>query len=200
MVFVFDLDDTICDTDGYSDSYIGEFFVKYKFPYRKVRREARYAEQKYNWDEETSINWYKEFGDEMMEEFPAFEGAVEMINALYDAGHRIVISTARSTNWHTDPEGVTKRWLKKVGIKYDKLYFGRSDKERICEIEGADVFVDDDIDTTRKVAAHFANNPYFKVFLASTGYNKTKLTPEGVIRIRRLADMNRYLGLNNLNY
>ena len=198
MVFVFDLDDTICDTDGYSEMYIKEFFVRYHFPYKQIATNVRFAEKKFDWDDETALNWYKEFGDEMMEEFPCKPHAVELINRLYHAGHNIVIATARATDWHTDPEGVTLKWIDKVGLKYTRLYIDRIDKEKICEETNADVFVDDDLKITERVAKYFEGKPNKRVFLSTTNYNRFKLPPDGVERVRDFYDFERKLGLEKV--
>ena len=70
MVFVFDLDDTICDTDAYSEYYINKFIKDNKLPFKQVAKVVRFAEKKFDWDLETALNWYKQYGDKMRLEFP----------------------------------------------------------------------------------------------------------------------------------
>lgn len=187
MIFVFDLDDTICDTDGYSEKYIKNFIKKNNLPYKQIAKNVRFAEAKFDWDEKTAIKWYKEFGDEMMAEFPCKKGAKELLNLLHDAGHKIIIATARATDWHTNPEDITIKWLKDNNIKYDKIYIGRIDKENICKDENADVFIDDDIKITTKVAETFANQNKF-VYLSTTNYNKNLECPSGVKRVKNFGE------------
>ena len=182
MVIVFDLDDTVVDTDSYSEKYILNFIKENDLPYKLVNKVARFAEKKFDWDNETALNWYKEYGDNMMLEFPLREGAKEVINELYDLGHTIVIATARATDWHKDPEGITKRWLENNGLKYSKLYIGRIDKEKICEEENADVFIDDDMKITNRVAEYF-NKTGGKACLFNTDYNKELDVSSSVIRV-----------------
>lgn len=188
MIFVFDLDDTVCDTDGYSEKYIREFFKKNNLPYKQIATNTRFAESKFDWDSETALRWYKTYGDEMMLKFPCKPNAVEIINTLYDLGHTIIIATARATDWHTNPKEVTLQWLRDTGIKCHKLYIGRADKELICATEHADVFVEDDIKITAKVADH-PSNANMKVFLASTNYNKDLPISKNVIRINNFQEM-----------
>ena len=78
MVFVFDLDDTICDTDGYSEKYIKDFFSKYNMPYKQIAKNVRYAEEKFNWSKEIALKWYKKFGDEMALHFPCKKNDCEI--------------------------------------------------------------------------------------------------------------------------
>lgn len=190
MTFVFDIDDTICDTDGYSEKYIEDFFKEHNIPYNKIAQNTRFAEAKFDWTEEEAIRWYKVYGDEMALNFPCIEGAKELINSLYDQGHKIVIATARETIWHNTPVLITKLWLQKNRIKYSKLYTGRIDKENICEVEKADFFMDDDIKTTANVAKHFSSKEHTcHSLLATTDYNHDKPAGEGVIRIKNFSHL-----------
>ena len=193
MIFVFDIDDTICDTDKYSEKYINEFFANNNLPYKQIATNVRFAEEKFNWDLDTALNWYRTYGDKMMDEFPCKPGAVETINALHDAGHKIVIATARNHNWHTNSEEITIKWLKENNIKYDKFYIDRLDKEKICEEENADIFVDDDLKIASKVAEKFSKSENKFVFLPTTNFNILYETPKNVIRINSLNEITKYI-------
>lgn len=194
MKFVIDLDDTVCDTDGYSEKYIKKSIKKLKLPYKFVSKVARFAEAKFDWDNETALKWYLEYGDQMMLEFPVKKNAVKVINKLYDGGHTIIISTARSNDWHVKPEEITHKWIEKVGLKYHKIYIGRNDKEEICKTEDADVFIDDDIKITAKVKEYFkVKEKKGYVFLSSTLYNETLNEDDGVIRVKSFKDMYKIL-------
>lgn len=200
MVFVFDLDDTVCDTDGFSEKYILNFFRTHNLPYKQIAKEVRFAEAKFDWACEYAHAWYLKFGDEMMANFPCKSGAIKLINKLYDAGHKVVIATARANDWHTDPVGITKNWLAKVGLKYHKIYIGRIDKEAICQAENADFFVDDDVNITGKTAAHFAETGSGKeVFLMTSAYNKNLQTTQGVTRVRDFDDLAKKLKAYSIN-
>lgn len=59
MVFVFDLDDTICDTDKYSEKYIRKYIAKHKLPYKQIATNVRFAEKKFDWDIETALRCIK---------------------------------------------------------------------------------------------------------------------------------------------
>ena len=194
MIFVFDLDDTVCDTDKYSEYYIRDFFLTHNLNYKQIVKDTRFAEEKFDWDRETALNWYKEYGDEMMLYFPCKPNAIEVINKLHDLGHKVVIATARARDWHNDPEEVTISWLKNNNIKYDDIYIGRIDKEKICEEVNANIFIDDDIKITSRVAKYFKdNNVNGKSFLMTTSYNKDLQVGDGVIRVTDFKDFARKL-------
>jgi len=195
MVFVFDLDDTVCDTDSYSEEYISNYFTQNSLPYKQIAKDTRYAEQKFDWDRETALNWYKKHGDDMMLNFPCKSDAKEIMLQLKDMGHTIIIATARADDWHTKPKEVTEMWLKNNGINYDKLYVGRVDKELICEQEKADFFVDDDLKITAKVAQHNKERG-MKVCLMTTNYNRDLDIAQGVDRINNFYDIIKLIGKN----
>ena len=199
MVFVFDLDDTICDTDGYSEKFIKEFISKHNLPYKQIATNVRFAEMKFDWPHEIALEWYKTFGDEMFLHFPVKRNAVKIINNLFDAGHTIIISTARATDWHTKPQELTLEWLEKVSLKYSKVYVGRKDKEQICKEENADVFVDDDINIVSRVKQTFDAAGKGKVFLAQTNYNKTLPIPQNIQTISNFEDLLQVLELESIN-
>jgi hypothetical protein len=63
-----------------------------------------------------------------------FPWAIERVNALVRAGHRIVVFTARGTATGIDWEEVTREQLDRWGVRYDHLQLGKP---------SADVYVDD---------------------------------------------------------
>ena len=189
MVFVFDIDDTICDTDGYSEWYIKNFIIQHKLPYRQIAKNVRFAEYKFDWTNEQALDWYKNYGDKMALHFPVKGNSVEIINQLFDAGHTIVIATARSTDWHVEPYDITLKWFEKVGLKFSKIYIGRTDKDAVCKEVNADVFVDDDLKTILRVDEMFNKIGKGKVFLAQTNYNKTLEIPKNIEIIKDFDEM-----------
>ncbi len=184
MIFVFDIDDTISETDKCSDKYIAKFLKDSGSVYKRVRDVARFTEMKFDWPEDVALKWYKTYGDQMAEQFNQKRNAVEILTFLHNKGHKIVLATARSTDWHTDPEGMTMRWLKAKKVPYDKIYLGRVDKEKICIDEHADVFVDDDIEICERVARDCKNT---KVFLMNSDFNKTQYASPNLQRIDNLS-------------
>lgn len=68
-------------------------------------------------------------------------GAAEMIKKLHDAGHTIVINTARNmgSSGHNVGKAVknvgkiTLEWLDKNGIIYDEIFFGKPNSDVIID-------------------------------------------------------------------
>ena len=68
------------------------------------------------------------------EEAEPIPWAIERVNALAEAGHRIVVFTARGTATGIDWEPLTREQLERWGVAYDELSFGKP---------SADVYIDD---------------------------------------------------------
>ena len=62
------------------------------------------------------------------------EEMIKAINTLYDAGHYIVMFTARGTVTGIDWRAVTQNQLQKWGLRYHELYLGKP---------AADYYIDD---------------------------------------------------------
>lgn len=73
------------------------------------------------------------------------EGCVEVINKLHNKGHKIYIITARDSEFHKDPYELSKNWLDKNNIYYDKLIVNARSKAPVCKTEKIDIFIDDQL-------------------------------------------------------
>ena len=68
---------------------------------------------------------------EIVEPYP---DVIARVNALYDAGHRIILYTARGSTTGIDWRELTENQLRSWGVKYHQLFLGKPT---------ADVYVDD---------------------------------------------------------
>ncbi|MCI8392321.1 MAG: hypothetical protein HFJ23_00125, partial [Clostridia bacterium] len=90
--------------------------------------------------------------------------AKETISKLRKAGHEVYIVTARDSEFHDNPYKLSKEWLDKNNIEYDKLIVNARDKAKICKDEKIDVFIDDktsnciDVSNIGAVAIRIAND------------------------------------------
>ena len=72
------------------------------------------------------------------------EATIRTINTLYDAGHRIVLFTARGSATGIDWESVTAAQMAKWGVKHHELRLGKP---------AADFYIDDKLVTTGELAS-----------------------------------------------
>ena len=71
--------------------------------------------------------------------------AVESIKKLKEEGNQIFLITARFPSNKFNIEELTKDWLKKYGIQYDKLILNSENKVITAKEHCIDIFVDDNI-------------------------------------------------------
>mgnify|MGYP004644761709 CR=1 FL=1 len=73
------------------------------------------------------------------------DNAVDVINKLKKEGHKIVIITARDSEFHDNPYFFSKNWLDENNIKYDKIIVNARKKGIVCKNENIDLFIDDQL-------------------------------------------------------
>ena len=80
------------------------------------------------------------------------ENAKEVIDKLKEDGHEIYIVTARDSEFHNDPYKLSKDWLDKNNIYYDKLIVNAREKASVCKYENIDLLIDDQLNNCLGVA------------------------------------------------
>ena len=98
-------------------------------------------------------------------ELDPLEGAVEYINKLKEEGNEIYFITRRQNTLKM--KHMTKKWLKKQGFKYDKVFFYIKDKGKFGSELGLDLFIDND-----EKNVYEAEEYGIKSYLMETKYNK----------------------------
>ena len=99
--------------------------------------------------------------DEFYEEvIPLYEGIVPyvslrknakmVINNLHELGHEIIFISARGRGY-IDSYSLTKDYLDRNDIYYDKLIVGIENKDKVCLKEKIDLFIDDSYKHCKKV-------------------------------------------------
>lgn len=69
----------------------------------------------------------------------------EVIDKLKGLGNEIIIVTARDFEFHDDPYKLSKDWLDKNNIYFDKLIVNAREKASVCKEENIDIFIDDQL-------------------------------------------------------
>lgn len=144
-----DIDDTLTDTATYLQPYIAEYFGAELSEVRE--KGVSYENLPKPWKKDV-IAFMKGYFDRVIPYTPFKPDAAWGVNALREAGHRIVIITARSTAFYTDPYATTVEELRRGGIAYDKLICTQ-DKASACLEEQIDVLIDDHSRNCEAVAA-----------------------------------------------
>ena len=77
----------------------------------------------FDWSKEEDEKFYKENIERIATNLKPINRASETIKKLKEDGNKIYIITGRENGEYTNPREMTKRWLEKYNIEYDKLIF-----------------------------------------------------------------------------
>ena len=111
---------------------------------------SEYLETKaFNWTDEQAEKFWNTYLVKYIAESPARAFAPEMIEKLQQEGHKIYLITARNESgmppeYYGKMQQLTKEWLEKQNIKYEKLIFA-ADEEKLsqCLENKVDVMIED---------------------------------------------------------
>ena len=139
-----DIDGTLTDIEKFQLDYGSKFFSEYnKFI---VNPNGYETSEIFNVDEDLDNKFWEKYYFDYLKNEPIRKFASEIIKKLKDEGNEIYIITARhADNIITDKESslLTKAWLDKNEVKYDKLIFSPEDKLNICLKNNIDIMVED---------------------------------------------------------
>lgn len=134
----------ICiDIDG-TISTTGEIILEKKIEYLKEHSEI--SEEEFDNTESIQEDFYIKYMRDVVREVGLKEGFTEVFSKMRE-NNQIAIVTARSDMYVSNMEEITKAWLEKNNISYDKYYGAcyMDGKIKACLDFGADVMIDDDI-------------------------------------------------------
>ena len=143
MVLGLDMDDTICSTneliidvaDKYDKEVLGGTGVKNINAYEFT--------EMMGWEADMKGKFFADRLEYIMDNAPIKEGAREVINELHDKGWKIVVISFRKNKYLNNPFNLTKNWLDRNGIKYDKIFVNTGTKEDECLENNVTLFIDD---------------------------------------------------------
>lgn len=105
----------------------------------------------FNWDKEHEEKFYKDNIERIITKLTVKDSAKEYIDRLRKDGHEIYIITGRDNGDYKDAYKITKLWLNKFNIKYDKLMLtdayknDKHGKTEKCIENGVDIMIDDSV-------------------------------------------------------
>ena len=120
------------------------------------------------WNEYHVRNFMKQNIEYLCNNATIKDKAKEVINKLKEEGNNIIIITSRSTKYDQDPYVISKKWLEKHGIKFDKLVVNSQNKADDCKKYKVDILIDDHVDYCKCVA----EKTNTRVLMFDSPYNK----------------------------
>ena len=153
-----DIDDTISYTfeetypaaKKFVENYLGRKVINEDF---STTVDYNYIENVLQISKEEMEEFWKINLADLTKKVKPKEKSIEVINKLKEEGNNIIIITARWNEDYCDSEKLTKEWLNKYNISYDKLYIGAESKKQIAIDEKIDVFIDDSIKNCEEVSS-----------------------------------------------
>ncbi len=166
MVIGIDMDDTICSTneriiveaDKYDKEVLGGTGIKDIDAYEFTKMMG--------WPQEMKGQFFSDKLEYIMDNAEIKEGAKDVINKLHDEGKKIIIISFRKGKYIKDPYNLTKNWLERNGVHYDKIYVDTGSKVDECISEKVDLFIDD-----KESHCEDVSSAGIKVLLFTNAYN-----------------------------
>ena len=121
--------------------------------YNYINKNTNKFSEMLDWPEEEYIKFWFENADKMLTVAKPRKNSVKVLSKLREEGHKIIIVTARTKQWHKDPYKLSVDWLNKNGIEYDELFVGYEDKSQISFDKKIDLFIDDMPENLEKISA-----------------------------------------------
>ena len=132
---------------------------------------SKYLEiNKFNWNKEQAEKFCERYFIKYLTESPVRAFAPEVIEMLKKEGNNIYLITARydgemPKGYYGKMQSLTKAWLDKQNIKYDKIIFER-EKLQPCVEHQIDVMIEDSPENIQNLSKHI------KVIKFDCQYNK----------------------------
>ena len=142
----------------------------------------------FDWTDEEEKTFYKENIERIAINLKAIEGASKYIKKLKQDGHTIYIISGRDNGEYTDPYNMTKNWLEKYDIVYDKLFlvdaYNSHSKTEICLENNIDIMIDDSKRMCTDIKKHG-----IRAFIMYTPYNRDTNEFERVCSWKEIYDI-----------
>ena len=158
MIIGIDIDDTLTDIRD----EVGAEALKYAKSLNKEIDEKKVVwdknnngssfKERYNLNYDELLYFFGNIQEKITKKAKPREDVVEVLKNLRKDGHKIYIVTARDSEFHHDPYGLSKTWLDKNNIEYDKLIVDARDKAKVCKEQNVDLFIDDKLSNCQGVS------------------------------------------------
>ena len=166
-----DIDDTIANTYDVLFNYAQNYTINdIGKEIKDVNRNSithMYCTVFHNWNKEEDKEFLDKYYEKTVLKVQPKMYAVENIKRLKESGDKIYLITARFLSDKFDVEKLTKDWLEKYGIPYDKLILNSQNKVIAAKENDIDIFVDDSIKNCTEMA-----NVGIKTYMMDTIINK----------------------------
>ena len=166
-----DIDDTIANTYDVLFKYLQEYtkddIIEDRDRTNKDALAQMYHTKLSSEENRQGKDFFDKYYEKAVINVEPKEQAVEMVNILKEEGNQIYFITARFSSEKFDVEKLTKEWLAKYNIQYDKLILNSQNKLLAATENHIDIFIDDNIKHCTAMT-----NAGIKTYIMDTVINK----------------------------
>lgn len=155
MRIAVDIDDTlnIVDRVGRTTAYV----QRKGLPFKVINERSNWFLHVLDWTEEDVAEFMRDGGLSAFTEAPARKGAREALTRWRQAGHEVIILTARHQAWFGNPAMLSRDWLEKQKIPFDQIVAEQCEKGKYCKEHGISILVDDSPEHLREAQSFGVN-------------------------------------------
>lgn len=170
---VTDLDDTICNTAEEIMKYAMDYHINVLHRTNPVKKSINckdyyYFKDMLDWNDEETIGFFRQCYPLYLSDIQCKRDVAMITEKLKKMGYEIHICSARRSNSTNYVYDLTKKWLQKNQIIYDKLIIDQVDKLYYVNNIKNVIFIDDSFENCQSVA----ENTKHVVYMMSTNYNQ----------------------------
>ena len=130
----------------------------------------------FDWSKEENDDFYYNNIQRTAISLKPLKDSKEIIDKLKADGNEIYIITSRDNGEYINPEKMTREWLEKYEIYFDKLILtGKHEKGPVCKENNIDIMIEDSTKNCEDIEANGV-----KCYMMNTRYNKHKTRFERV--------------------
>ena len=157
-----DLDGVIFDSEKEFRVYAELYdMLDLKQNSKKDNRELRFQDR-FDWTEKEIEGFLEKYHKQIITESNFMPGAKKVLKLLKEAGHTLIVITARG-GLNKDIIELTEKVLKENGMDiFDKYYWSTENKEEVCIKEKIDIMIDDFNENCRRIADKKIKTIYLK--------------------------------------
>jgi len=137
-----DLDDTITNIQSEMKKY-AKIFDKENNGQGIINKDKYLVGEMYGWNSELLGNFFSTYRKIVINHAKIRSDVIKIFNKWQKLGYKIIIITARSNKYYSDPYMDTYNWLKDNGIPFDQIIVESIDKKAICSKLNIDFYIDD---------------------------------------------------------
>lgn len=152
MIIGIDIDNTITDIEDELNNAAYEYAIKlgksikeHLQDFEDIKNNGDVYKERFQFSYDELKYFLKNIQEKITNRAEPRSNAVKIINRLREDGHKIIIITARDSEFHDEPYLLSKNWLDKNNIEYDKLIVNAREKGAVCKNEDIDLFIDDQL-------------------------------------------------------